>query len=142
MNYIYSAKNNAFYPIELKFEYENSKSWPDDGVAVSDSIFNEFSGQNSTGKIRASDSEGVPIWREQPPLTPDELIMGAENKRKYLIIEANDVINKNNWPSKLILKRLLEVEKISFNEWLDYIDALNAIDTSTAPNITWPIVPA
>ncbi|WP_281271487.1 tail fiber assembly protein [Mangrovibacter plantisponsor] len=26
----------------------------------------------------------------------------------------------------------------TFNEWLDYLDALNAVDTSTVPDITRP----
>ncbi|MEQ3426368.1 tail fiber assembly protein, partial [Citrobacter braakii] len=29
----------------------------------------------------------------------------------------------------------------SLNTWMDYIDAVTAIDTSTAPDISWPELP-
>ncbi|QIG65665.1 tail fiber assembly protein [Salmonella phage PT1] len=32
-------------------------------------------------------------------------------------------------------------ELSQYNLWLDYLDALDAIDTSTAPDITWPEQP-
>ncbi|HIG0354641.1 TPA: tail fiber assembly protein, partial [Enterobacter asburiae] len=28
-----------------------------------------------------------------------------------------------------------------YNLWLDYLDALEAVDTSSAPNIGWPTSP-
>ncbi|TYF69287.1 phage tail protein, partial [Enterobacter hormaechei] len=33
-------------------------------------------------------------------------------------------------------------DKALFNEWLDYLDALKAVDTSSAADITWPEIPA
>nr|WP_105666111.1 tail fiber assembly protein [Cronobacter dublinensis] len=44
--------------------------------------------------------------------------------------------------SKLLLGRISDSEKARLNSWLDYIDALQAIDISVAPNITWPYVPS
>ena len=41
----------------------------------------------------------------------------------------------------MALGRLSDEDKQSFNEWLDYMDALEAVDTSTAPDITWPEIP-
>ncbi|WP_275219723.1 tail fiber assembly protein, partial [Citrobacter freundii] len=31
---------------------------------------------------------------------------------------------------------------VQYNAWLDYLDALEAVDTSTAPDITWAQVPS
>ncbi|HAU8789027.1 TPA: tail fiber assembly protein, partial [Escherichia coli] len=28
-----------------------------------------------------------------------------------------------------------------YNDWIDYLDALEAVDTSSAPNIHWPTTP-
>ncbi|WP_141036447.1 tail fiber assembly protein, partial [Escherichia coli] len=28
-----------------------------------------------------------------------------------------------------------------YNLWLDYLDALEVVDTSSAPNINWPVPP-
>ncbi|WP_082193765.1 tail fiber assembly protein [Citrobacter youngae] len=36
---------------------------------------------------------------------------------------------------------LTDAEKLRLNAVLDYIDAVTAIDTSTAPDINWPVPP-
>ena len=72
---------------------------------------------------------------------PVDLVVEAETKRKYLLDEANEFINQQQWPSKLMLGRLFEDEKKNFNRWLDYIDALNAVDTSKPSIIIWPEKP-
>lgn len=43
MKYLYSAKNNIFYPADNLSIYEAAASLPDDLVEVSDAVFNEFS---------------------------------------------------------------------------------------------------
>ncbi|WP_227658106.1 hypothetical protein [Enterobacter cancerogenus] len=50
MNYWFSPKNNAFYPVALKESYEAAGSLPDDIIDVSDDIFIEFSGTPPEGK--------------------------------------------------------------------------------------------
>ncbi|HHD7198034.1 TPA: tail fiber assembly protein [Enterobacter kobei] len=77
-----------------------------------------------------------------PEPTHEELVQQAEIQKQALINDANNHIDSNQWPSKLALGRLSDADKQSFNEWLDYLDALGAVDTSTAPNITWPVPPA
>ncbi|CZW83554.1 MULTISPECIES: tail fiber assembly protein [Enterobacter] len=78
----------------------------------------------------------------EPEPTHEELVEQAENQKQSLINDANNYIDSNQWPSKLALGRLSDEDKQSFNEWLDYMDALEAVDTSTAPDITWPEIPA
>ncbi|WPM84851.1 tail fiber assembly protein [Apirhabdus apintestini] len=65
----------------------------------------------------------------------------AQAEKQWRIDEANIWINAQQWPSKLALGRLSEDETVKFNGWLDYLDAVNAIDTSTAPDIKWPTLP-
>ncbi|MFH3036165.1 tail fiber assembly protein [Enterobacter hormaechei] len=77
-----------------------------------------------------------------PEPTHEELVRQAEVEKQALINDANSYIDGNQWPSKLALGRLSDDDKALFNEWLDYLDALGAVDTSTAPNITWPVPPA
>lgn len=50
-------------------------------------------------------------------------------------------IESEMWNTKLLLGRLSEEEKASFNAYLNYIDALNAVDTSSAPDVDWPMAP-
>ncbi|HBJ1308638.1 TPA: tail fiber assembly protein, partial [Escherichia coli] len=78
----------------------------------------------------------------RPEPTQDELIANAEAKKQYLIEQANNYINSKQWPGKVALGRLKDSEKEQYNLWLDYLDELEAIDTSAAPDITWPSQPA
>lgn len=41
-NYVYSAIANSFYPVSLKYLYENAGTWPDDAIAISDEDFELF----------------------------------------------------------------------------------------------------
>lgn len=69
-------------------------------------------------------------------------VSAAESKRNLLISLANDFMNSKQWPGKAAMGRLTDTEKSLYNTWLDYLDALNAVDTTTAPDITWPQTPA
>ncbi|MEP9063937.1 tail fiber assembly protein, partial [Enterobacter roggenkampii] len=46
------------------------------------------------------------------------------------------------WQTKLLMGRTLtDSEPAKLNAWMDYIDAVQAIDTSTAPDVIWPEPP-
>ncbi|MCJ8600979.1 tail fiber assembly protein [Klebsiella pneumoniae] len=77
----------------------------------------------------------------EPEPTQEELRFEAGLKRARLIADAQDHINGKQWPSKLQLGRLSEEEKVQFNLWLDYLDALTSVDVSDAPDIEWPQSP-
>lgn len=77
----------------------------------------------------------------QPALTPEDFIQQAVSEKQYLIDQANEYIDSKQWPSKLALGRLSDADKALFNQWLDYLDALEAVDTSEAPDIAWPTSP-
>lgn len=69
-------------------------------------------------------------------------IQTAEVTRGQLIDQANGHMNDKQWPGKAALGRLKEAEKAQYNSWLDYLDELEEVDTSSAPNINWPAPPA
>ncbi|MBI0275649.1 tail fiber assembly protein [Hafnia alvei] len=80
--YIYSAINNAFYPLALQSDYEDAGTWPDDGVDVDDSVYAEFAAnQTPAGKMRAADSSGMPEWVDIPAPTQNEIV--AKNTRAF-----------------------------------------------------------
>ncbi|HAO3413506.1 TPA: tail fiber assembly protein [Escherichia coli] len=93
------------------------------------------------GKKWSSDTERHPVLVDIPPPTKEELIAIAEADKETRINHANEQINSHQWPSKLALGRLSDEEKLIFSEWLDYLDAVNAVNTSTAPDIEWPTPP-
>ncbi|VAL08702.1 tail assembly chaperone gp38 [Enterobacter hormaechei] len=140
MNYIFSAKSNAFYPVSMQADYEEAGSWPSDGIEVSDDDFNLYSGYPPEGKILSADKNGLPVWVDKPAPSKEQLIAEAESTRELNISTALQSI------SLLQLKlqagrKLTDAQSAQVNSVLDYVDALEAVDTSKAPDITWPVGP-
>ncbi|WP_063928132.1 tail fiber assembly protein [Enterobacter asburiae] len=140
--YVFSAKNNAFYPLSLQENYEENNSWPADGKEVSEEEFSKYSGIPPQGKMRGSTANGMPAWIDIPPPTHDEFVSSAETEKQNRIDHANAYMNSKQWPGKAAIGRLKGDELDQYNLWLDYLDALEVVDTSTAPDITWPMPPA
>lgn len=138
--YFYSAQTNAFYPLELKDYYESAGTLPNDALEVSDDVFYEYS-EAPEGKYRQAGPDGLPVWKNIPPLTQQEKIEAAEAEKQSRIDQANEFMNSKQWPGKAAIGRLKSAELSLYNLWLDYLDALEATDTSNAPNIVWPIPP-
>ena len=51
-------------------------------------------------------------------------------------------MNSRQWPGKAAIGRLKGEELTQYNLWLDYLDALELGDISSAPDIEWPTPPA
>ncbi|HCW0179939.1 tail fiber assembly protein [Citrobacter freundii] len=71
----------------------------------------------------------------------ESAISAADNKKRLLIIEAREYIDSKQWPGKAAIGRLKGDELAQYNLWLDYLDALDAIKTASAPDIKWPTPP-
>ncbi|MEM0538109.1 tail fiber assembly protein [Enterobacter sp. FUJ80071] len=138
---MYKYFDDIFYAYLLKENYEANKLWPEGGKDVDEEIFTEFSGLPPDGKIRGTDNEGSPAWIDKPEPTHAELIAFADAEKQSRIVQANVYINSKQWPGKAAIGRLKGDELAQYNLWLDYLDALEAADTSTAPVITWPTPP-
>lgn len=141
-NYIFSPSKNAFYPVELKTSYEATNSWPEDGVDAEDSIFIEFTGMTPEGKYRGVSDDGMPVWYDVNPPTHEEEVASADANKQLLIDKANNYMNSRQYPGNAAMGRLTDEKKADYNLWLDYLDALYAVDTSAAPDIEWPVAPA
>jgi len=139
--YLYCADNNAFYPFSLKGDYENAGSWPSSGIEVSEDIYLAFTNKYNEGKVLGSNEQGMPVWKDAPPLSQEEAIECAEADRQSRILAANDFINMRQWLGKAALGRLNDLDKEQYNRWLDYLDLLVALDVSTAPVVNWPEQP-
>ncbi|ELX8412091.1 tail fiber assembly protein [Enterobacter bugandensis] len=140
--YIYSPKNNAFYPLEMKEDYVVAGSWPDDGIEVTIDCFLEFTSVAHADKYRVAGDDGFPAWEQVPAPTKEQLIAIADAERMRLIGLANANINVKQWPGKAAIGRLKGDELTQYNLWLDYLDSLQAVDTSKAPDINWPKQPS
>lgn len=140
-NYIWDATNVCLLAYLLKDEYEAAGMWPENGVDVSDEVAAEFTGQPPEGKTIGVSADGMPVWVDMPPPSHDELVAQAKDEKQGRIGLANDYMNSKQWPGKAAIGRLKGDELAQYNLWLDYLDALEAVDTSTAPDITWPNQP-
>ncbi|EMV2777266.1 tail fiber assembly protein, partial [Escherichia coli] len=69
-------------------------------------------------------------------------ILLATAQKQNLIDNANEYMNSKQWPGKAAIGRLKGDELAQYNLWLDYLDALELVDTSGAPDIEWPTPPA
>lgn len=66
-------------------------------------------------------------------------VAAAEQKKTSLLTEAKGTISL--WQTELQLGIISDDDKASLIAWMKYIQALNAVDTSTAPDIEWPVKP-
>lgn len=141
VNYIWDEKNVRLLAYALKDRYEVAGMWPENGIDVSDEVSAEFTGQPPVGKRLGVGSDGMPAWVELPPLSHEELAEQAEAEKQARIDQANDCMNSKQWPGKAAIGRLKGDELAQYNLYLDYLDALEAVDTSGAPDINWPLPP-
>lgn len=93
------------------------------------------------GGIGWSYSDGRFSPPPEPERTHDELVEEADAQKSALISQANEFMNSKQWPGKAGIGRLNGDELAKYNLWLDYLDALEAVDTSSAPDINWPVPP-
>lgn len=78
--YVWSAKNNAFFPVTALAEYELNGWDLSDAIDVNTALFVEFTRFN-LGKHRVVGIDGLPAWEDDLPLTVDELIAQAVAKK-------------------------------------------------------------
>lgn len=66
-------------------------------------------------------------------------VVEAQQKKALLQAEAKSTISL--WQTELQLGIISDDDKASLIAWMKYIQVLNAVDTSTAPDIEWPVKP-
>lgn len=146
----FSVNKQAFYD-------ENTDVIPEDAVVIThEQHVSLISGMNdgerrvyigTDGELTLSDSKPSQwhTWDSDTNewvISTDAQIKLADDEKSRLTQGANDYINSKQWPGKAAMGRLKDTEKAQYNLWLDYLDELEAVDTSTAPDIIWPEAPA
>lgn len=141
MSYYFSPSRNIFYFGDSKDSYIKTGAWADDSKIIDDDVVKAFTSLPPEGKMRGV-IDGSPAWIDIPPPTHEEQIAAAELEKQQLIDHANEYINSKQWPGKAAIGRLKGDELAQYNLWLDYLDALDAVDTSSGLNTEWPAIPA
>lgn len=139
MQAYYSPGKNGFVLEMQKAAFLEKND--DDLIKVADAVYQEFTA-GKAGMIMTPDpGKKQPMkWIPIPPPTKEQLIEQAEIQKQYLIAEVN--AETQLLQTKLALKRIKPDEEALLNAWLDYLDELEAVDVSTAPDIIWPVKPA
>lgn len=98
------------------------------------------------GEVTVAPSDELYIWVDgrwvlySDTTTTEQKIAESESAKASLLATARETINE--WQSELMIGTITDDDKAQLIKWLAYIKALKAVDTSTAPDITWPEVPA
>ncbi|WP_010224791.1 phage tail assembly chaperone [Pseudomonas donghuensis] len=87
--YVFSASELAFYPVQLRGIYEISNTWPTDSVSISPEHHARILKEQSQGRVIYADEDGNPLTRERPPLPP-EAIAGTERKWRDAQLRGTD----------------------------------------------------
>lgn len=136
--YFFSPSTVSFYPEVMLDDYRDAGTLPDDLVSVESKVFAEFSGTPPDGKVRGV-LKGKPAWVDIPPLTYEEAVAAAEADKQYLLSEASEAIAPLQ--DAVDLDMATPEEEALLKAWKKYRVLLNRVDTSTAPDITWPVKP-
>lgn len=137
--YLYDARTNAFYPFSLESEYQASGLWPATGVTVDEKVFTQYQSP-PPGKVRIAGKNGYPAWGDIPPPSQEEHVAAAKYHKAALLAEASAVITPLADASAEGYIDDADVPRLT--AWQKYRYALTKVDTSTAPNINWPVQPA
>ncbi|HEO9142934.1 TPA: tail fiber assembly protein [Enterobacter asburiae] len=66
-------------------------------------------------------------------------VKAADKQKTALLVEAQETISF--WQTELQLGIISDEDKASLIAWMQYIKTVQAVDTSNAPDITWPTQP-
>lgn len=153
----FSVNTQAFYASEIHY----GDSLPSDAVEIDDEQYQHYY-EAVNNECRIYFSDGVFVISSQKPddyhswdennnewIMTDEdierkklhILQTATDEKQRRVSQANDYINGKQWPGKAAIGRLKGEELVQYNLWLDYLDALEAVDTSRAPDIKWPVPP-
>lgn len=126
----YDLKLNEFNSVEA--EYQQIKSEYD---AILPVFFDIRDNLKTLKKMTRKEIE----IHTNPPIAKDQLITQAEQKKQLLLNEANESIAPLQYAVDLGMATDEEMTRLE--EWKKYSVLLNRIDTSTAPDIEWPVKP-
>ncbi|MDJ3915543.1 tail fiber assembly protein [Salmonella enterica] len=135
----YSPAVNGFYDSRLLKEYKASNSLPSDITEMtSEEVSTYYMTVPPAGK-KLGALNGRASWIDIPPPTQEQLVAAAEQQKAALLLEAQATISI--WQTELQLGIISDEDKTSLIAWMNYIKAVQAVDTSKAPDIIWPDKP-
>ncbi|CAM3356252.1 TPA: hypothetical protein GF684_02780 [Escherichia coli] len=111
---------------------------PDDAVELDEETYNTLMGGNHEEGMEIDFSSFPPTLVKAVPTT-DQLIEIAEQQKAQKLSDAQNKISL--WQTELQLGIISDEDKANLIDWINYIKELQAMDTSLAPNVDWPVEP-
>lgn len=133
----FSKELNGFIPAEW-IEDGTYEALPIDAIQLTDMEIASFYKITPPAGTELGIFAGRLAWVE---LAKEELAAIMESQRQLLINNANAFMNGRQWPGKAAIGRLKRDELTRYNAWLDYLDALEAVDASSTGDVNWPVSP-
>lgn len=78
-------------------------------------------------------------WVTDTDAQRDAIMSKAASEKSAMISEANSVTQA--WQTQLLLGIITEEDKALLTEWMKYIQAVQAVNATDAPDIIWPQKP-
>ncbi|WP_269934862.1 tail fiber assembly protein [Serratia liquefaciens] len=135
MTKFFSKSTNGFYSEDV-----NGNNIPEDSVEISDEEWQSLLDGQSGSKFITSDENGMPILKDTPPPTYEELVTLAKSKKERLIASATVVIAPLQ--DAMDLDMATDKEKSELLSWKKYRIELNRVNEKLSPDINWPKEPS
>lgn len=136
----FSALRLTFIPAAWKDDGTyTDDAWPKDAALLTDEEVLTYWKQTPPEGKQLGSNEGRPTWVDLPLPTKEELIAQADSKKSHLLSVATAKISILQ--DAVDLDMATDEEAASLTAWKKYRVLLNRIDTSKAPDITWPEQP-
>ncbi|CNH23705.1 tail fiber assembly protein p37 [Yersinia intermedia] len=136
----FSPSIKTFYAQNMIDDGSYNMGLPIDLIDITDEELSAYWKQYPpVGKMLGT-IDGRPAWVDLPPLTHEELVASADTKKNQLKVGADSAID---WRQDAVDGNYAEGDEVTkLVEWKKYRVLLMRVDTSKAPDIDWPMVPA
>lgn len=109
-----------------------------------ESVIVSLPGEYPEGTTTLAPATPYDTWNGSEWVTDNEAqhkadVEAAEQQKATLLVEAQTTISL--WQTELKLGIISDEDKATLIAWMNYIKAVQAVDTSEAPKITWPDKP-
>lgn len=140
--YLYFNPTASFIPEHWRTDGTyTDETWPSDAILLTPEESDTYwKVSPPEGKQLGTTPDGRPCWVDIPPPSPEEQVAHADTIKSSLQREAEDAIKPLERAKSLGIATPQEL--VLLTEWEKYSVYLMRVDTSTAPNITWPVKPA
>jgi len=145
-------------PVEAKEGYAVCRALSPDGWEYvadhrGETVYNTTTGQPVEITLPGDYADGVTVISPSTPYDQwngSEWVTDEDARRKAQVGEAGQIKARllseakstiSLWQTGLQLGIISDEDKASLMAWMLYIQALNAVDTTTAPDIDWPPLP-